>query len=286
MKVDSLGTFKLQKVTTPMSKKIIFLFIPVALLLIFIGLYFSFISQVSLLKDHYPVFSVKENSYVLSSKRPEYWLPLKRISKEAQFAIIISEDWAFFEHEGIDINQLKIVIEESIESKELTRGASTITQQVVKNAFLSNERSIFRKLKEFLLAREFEQKFSKEKILEIYLNLIELGDGIYGIKQGSEFYFQKPPAQLNAKEGAFLAMLLPSPIRYSQSFRDKELTDFAKERVDGILMKLKQAKIITESERIGYSYEKLAFETTYAADYFEFSPAEKENLDEAIQKDF
>ena len=269
-----------------MSKKIIFLAPPILSLMVFLFVYLNFVSQVSLLKDHYPVFSVKENGYVLEKKKPDFWIPLSKVSREAQYAIIISEDWAFFEHDGIDMNQLQIVIEESIENKELTRGASTITQQVVKNAFLSNERSIFRKLKEFLLAKKLDSEFSKEKILEIYLNLIELGDGIYGIKKGSEFYFKKPPAQLNAKEGAFLAMLLPSPIRYSQSFRNKELTEFASERIADILMKLKQAKIISEEERVGYSYDKLSFETKYASDYFEFSPVEKDSLDQEIQKDF
>lgn len=268
-----------------MNKKAIIIAIPLLLILIATILYFNFISRVELLKSNYPVFSQKEDSYILSPKKPAYWTSLKNISNEAKYAIIISEDWAFFDHEGIDLNQLKIVIKESIESKELTRGASTITQQVIKNALLSNERSIFRKLKEFLLARELEDKFSKNEILEIYLNLIQLGDGIYGIKAGSEYYFKKSPAKLSAKEGAFLAMLLPSPVRYAQSFKDKELTSFARERIEDILLKLKQAKVITETQRRGYSYEKLSFETKYASDYFEFSPTEKDDLDATIEED-
>lgn len=268
-----------------MNKKNFIFALPVITIVIFVVIYLQFVSQVELLKDHYPVFSKKDNSYILTKERPKLWTPLKEISKHARFAIIISEDWAFFEHEGIDLNQLKIVIKESIETKELTRGASTITQQVVKNAFLSNERSIFRKLKEFLLARELEHKFSKNKILEVYLNLIELGEGVYGIKAGSRYYFKKNPSRLTAKEGAFLAMLLPSPVRYAESFRKKELTEFANESIQDILLKLRKAKVITESERIGYSYEKLSFETSYASDFFEFTTTEKDSLDEKIKED-
>lgn len=269
-----------------MNKKLYFIALPIIFIFILVLTYYHFVSQVTLLKDHYPVFSEKDDAYILTDKRPEFWTPLEKVSKDARFAIVISEDWAFFEHEGIDLNQLKIVIKESIETKELSRGASTITQQVVKNAFLSNERSIFRKLKEFLLARELETKFTKNEILEIYLNLIELGEGIYGIREGSQYYFNKLPSRLNAKEGAFLAMLLPSPVRYSESFRRKELTEFANETIQDILLKLRKAKVITESERIGYSYEKLSFETTYASDFFEFTTTEKETLDEQIESDF
>lgn len=246
--------------------------------------YLNFISQVELLKDHYPVFSKEKDSYILTKKKPSYWTPLSQISKEAKFAIVISEDWAFFDHEGIDVNQIKIVIKESLKNHELTRGASTISQQVLKNAFLSNERSIFRKMKEFLLVREFENKFTKNEILEIYLNLIQLGDKVYGIKKGSQYYFNKNPFELDAKEGAFLAMLLPSPIRYAQSFKDKELTSFARERIENILIKLKQAKIITETQRNEYSNEKLNFEAKYASDYSEFTPLEKNELDFEIEQ--
>jgi len=207
-------------------------------------------SKVDLLITHYPVFDTAKGEYVLSPVKPSSWVKLNRISYEARWAIIVSEDWAFFDHEGIDLNQLKIAIKDSIQEGELTRGASTITQQVVKNVLLSNKREISRKIKEILLAREVERRLSKEKILEIYLNLIELGKNIYGVKEASFFYFNKHPRKLNAREGAFLAMLLPSPVKYSTSFYEKELTPFASEQVENILIKLRQAKIITEKERM------------------------------------
>ena len=105
-----------------------------------------------------------------------------------------------------------------------------------------------------------EKKIGKDKILEHYINLIELGRGIYGVKSAAYYYFKKKPKYLNAKEGAFLAMLLPSPKRYSQSFRIKELTLYAKEQVSKILKKMKMAKIITDERRIELSGQKLLFE--------------------------
>jgi monofunctional biosynthetic peptidoglycan transglycosylase len=172
----------------------------------------------------------------------------------------VSEDWAFYDHEGIDVNQIQVVVEESLEEGEFVRGASTITQQVVKNVFLSNERTLIRKFKEVILASSLEKEFSKDEILEFYFNLVELGDGIYGIKAASELYFQKHPKDLNGKEGAFLAMLLPSPKKYAQSFRQEGLTAFASEQIDNILIKLRQAKIINEDKRLELKSLPLSFE--------------------------
>ena len=109
------------------------------------------------------VFNKKLNHYELVSKKPKHWLGIKEVSKHARYAIMISEDWAFYEHEGFDLNQIKIVIRDSLKERKLVRGASTITQQVVKNALLSNERSLTRKLKEFLLAREIENVLTKDE---------------------------------------------------------------------------------------------------------------------------
>jgi monofunctional biosynthetic peptidoglycan transglycosylase len=189
-------------------------------------------------------FNSKNQNYELL-KLSKNWTPIDQISTVAKWAIVISEDWAFYEHNGIDFNQLEIVIEESLEEKELVRGASTITQQVAKNLYLSNERSLFRKIKEAIIAYKLERNLSKEVILAHYLNLIHLGEGIHGIKQASRHYFNKSPSNLSAREGAFLAMLLPSPVKYSTSFRKKELTPFATKIIESVLKKLKQAKVIT-----------------------------------------
>ena len=221
--------------------------------------YVYFRAQVLKLETHYPMWTGKE--YKLVKYKPSYWVREGLVSKSAKWAIIISEDWPFFQHQGIDVDQIQIAIEQSIEQKRLVRGASTITQQVIKNVFLTNERSLLRKGKEVILALIMEQYLSKKKILELYLNIIELGEGIRGIKPASFYYFNKPPSLLDAKEGAFLAMLLPSPIRYGHSFRERKLTKYAKEQIERVLLRLRQAKVITEEQRLMHLNDVLSFET-------------------------
>jgi monofunctional biosynthetic peptidoglycan transglycosylase len=209
--------------------------------------------EVSRLKTHYPVviykgpkapFEVK-----LQKSRPGSWVSLNEISREAVGAIVVSEDWAFWQHKGYDPKQLKEAIQEGIESGKLGRGASTITQQVVKNVFLERDRSLWRKMRELVLAMRLEEQVGKRRILETYMNVAEWGEGIFGIGPAARFYFGKAPSQLTAKEGAFLAMLLPSPKRYSQSFRKHALTDYARRTVNSILEKMVQARFL-EAERM------------------------------------
>jgi monofunctional glycosyltransferase len=217
--------------------------------LIFSFMYFS--ADVSLLNTHYPsVYMVEEQAdYQLQSKPPKDWVKLNQISPYARWAVILSEDWSFYQHQGVDFQQLQNAIEASVKEKRLVRGASTISQQVVKNLYLSSRRSVIRKLHEIVLTRKMEQQVPKEKILEAYFNIIELGPKIYGIHQGSFHYFKKHPSKLNPREAAFLAMLLPSPKKYSESFRKKKLSPFVRNRLRDILLKMKMAKIITEEER-------------------------------------
>ncbi|TNE96250.1 MAG: monofunctional biosynthetic peptidoglycan transglycosylase [Deltaproteobacteria bacterium] len=186
-------------------------------------------------------------NYTITDKKPASWVSLDQISKKSYQAIVISEDWAFFNHDGVDVNQLKKATQDMVEGKR-TRGASTISQQVVKNLFLTPEKTMTRKLKEVLITLYLEQNLSKEKILEVYLNIIEYGEGTYGIKKAAQLYFNKPTDKLSAREGAFLAMLLPNPKRHAESFRKKSLTPFAKKIVDDVLQKMKMAKFIDENE--------------------------------------
>jgi monofunctional biosynthetic peptidoglycan transglycosylase len=203
------------------------------------------------LKTHYPhrtIGSGQTSVFVLKKTRPSNWVSLDQVSPGAKWAIILSEDWGFYQHEGVDLGQVMIALEDIL-MKRGFRGASTITQQLIKNVFLTQERSIWRKTREIILARKLEKSLSKARILESYLNVIEYGPGIYGIRKASSHYFGKHPSALTPKEGAFLAMLLPSPKRYYQSFQKKKLTSFAKARINEILSKMKMAKIITGAER-------------------------------------
>jgi monofunctional biosynthetic peptidoglycan transglycosylase len=183
--------------------------------------------------------------YSSSLQRPKDWVPLNEISRYLKGAIISSEDGKFYQHPGYDIEELRDAINDGVvKQKKKVRGASTITQQLVKNLFFQTDRSLWRKSKELILTLWLEEHVSKDKILESYLNIIEYGKGIYGISAASRHYFNKKPKQLTPRESAFLAMLLPSPVRYSQSFKKKTLTPFAQRMVHSILFKMLQGGYI------------------------------------------
>lgn len=243
------------------------LFLKSVLLLVFLILlapvYMYFSHDVDELKSFYPEPHVAGDSvtYMMIPKKPKSWTRLRDISKSVKWAIILAEDWAFYQHEGVDFEQMKIALKDMVEEKKF-RGASTITQQMVKNVYLSERRTLWRKLHEIILAQKVERALSKDRILEVYLNVIEFGPGIYGIKNASRHYFRKSPDGLTPREGAFLAMLLPSPKRYYISFRKKKLTNFARARIQAILIKMRMGKVISpfqyEEERLArMSWEKM-----------------------------
>lgn len=188
---------------------------------------------------------------VINTKKPASWTNLSRISRYAQSAIVLSEDWSFFQHEGFDHAQMKVALEEAASGGRV-RGASTITQQMVKNVWLTDDRTLWRKAHELILAYKVDKVLSKKRILEIYLNVIEFGPDIYGITEASRHYFRKHPSELSPRESAFLAMLLPSPKRYYVSFQKRKLTKFAETRVKEILVKMRMGKAITPDQ---YEYE-------------------------------
>jgi monofunctional glycosyltransferase len=220
--------------------------------------------DVSTLKNEYPVVRYlgpeKPPEVHLQKIKPAGWVTLREISPAARNAVLISEDWAFYQHHGVDWNQLKEAAQEDWEAGEFLRGASTLTQQVVRNIYLSKNKNLLRKAKEFYLALEADQKVGKHKILETYLNIVEWGPGVFGIRAASNYYFKKSPAELNAQEGAFLAMLLPSPLRYGESFRKRALTPFAASMIRSILEKMVQAKLLTAEEMAVELARPLAFE--------------------------
>ncbi len=207
-------------------------------------------SEIDGLVENFVDVKVVKNQpqYKIVSKKPANWKTLKEISYVAAHAIVVSEDWGFYQHNGYDLSQMKEAVEDTVEDGKKLRGASTISQQVVKNLFLTNERSYVRKLKELSYSMYMERSLSKEKILEIYLNIIEYGEGLYGINNASKKYFNKSPKNLTAREGAFLAMLLPSPKRHAQSFKEKDLTPFASKVVDSIIDKLARANYIKKEQ--------------------------------------
>jgi len=125
--------------------------------------------------------------------------------------VLVAEDINFFSHHGFELAEIRNVLEQAIEEGELRRGASTITQQLARNLWLSPSRNPVRKLKEAILTWQIERTLDKRRILELYLNVVELGPGIYGVEAGSRRYFGKPAADLGPEEAAQLAASLPNP---------------------------------------------------------------------------
>jgi monofunctional biosynthetic peptidoglycan transglycosylase len=197
----------------------------------------------------------------MEKSRPVHWVSIQEVSKVAVGAVIVSEDWAFYSHQGYDANQIREAIREDWEQGKFARGASTITQQVVKNVFLERDKNLWRKIKELYLAVEIEKTVGKKRILETYLNIAEWGEGVFGIRAASNLYFSKHPSELTAREGAFLAMLLPSPKRYSQSYRSKELTPYARRIVRSILEKMVRANYLTTEEKVAEMTTPFSWET-------------------------
>jgi len=156
----------------------------------------------------------------LSPKNPS-WRAIDSLPPTVVRAFLVAEDGRFFAHHGFDVDRIGHALAADLDAGRFDRGASTITQQVAKNLWLGGERTVGRKLEEAVLAWRLEQVLDKRRILELYLNLVELGPGVYGIQDASEKYFGKLPDELSADEAAQLAALLPAPRRGMDAFWQK-----------------------------------------------------------------
>jgi hypothetical protein len=149
------------------------------------------------------------------------WTPLEDISPYMQVAVLTTEDGAFFHHHGFNRASIRASIIADLKGQRFLRGASTITMQLAKNLFLSREKTLSRKLEEVVLTEYLEQTFSKDELMELYLNVIEFGPAVYGVTAAAEHYFGREPNQLNLAECLFLSSLLPAPLRYG-AMRDND----------------------------------------------------------------
>jgi monofunctional glycosyltransferase len=139
------------------------------------------------------------------------WVRYSRVSQNLKRAVLVAEDDAFWDHEGVDLEQLRQSIEINLERGRAVRGASTITQQLAKNLYLSPSRDPLRKLRELIIARRLEAALPKARILEIYLNVIEWGDGIWGAEAASRTYFGIPASAVSREQSALLAAAIVNP---------------------------------------------------------------------------
>ncbi len=178
------------------------------------------------------------------ARRYQAWVPSSAISNTLKSAVLIGEDDAFYQHEGYDLDQIKESFVRNWEKKGFVRGGSTITQQLAKNLYLSTSKNPLRKLKEFLIARQLEEELSKQRILEIYLNVIEWGDGIYGVEAAARSYFSKSSKDLNVREAVLLAAIIPNPRR----MKPTHLTHRLQFRYDLILSRMLQYHHISQEE--------------------------------------
>jgi len=144
-------------------------------------------------------------------RRMQRWVSYSHVSRDLKRAVLVAEDDAFWQHEGIDVEQLQESLEKDWARGRFVRGGSTITQQLAKNLYLSPSKDPLRKLRELIIARRLEAELKKARILELYLNVIEWGDGIYGVEAASRAYFQTNAASLGPSESALLAAAIVNP---------------------------------------------------------------------------
>lgn len=142
------------------------------------------------------------------------WVPLEEISPHIQRAVLKAEDNTFFEHSGFDYKAIRLAIKHNRKGRGVIKGGSTISQQTAKNVFLWPSRSWVRKGFETYFTILMEATWSKERILEVYLNVIELGSGVYGVEAASQKYFKKPASKVTRREASLIAAVLPNPRRF------------------------------------------------------------------------
>jgi membrane peptidoglycan carboxypeptidase len=201
------------------------------------------------LKQGYNQFKIYDNNNnIVASDSIFYeYESINNISDNIINAFISIEDKNFYNHNGISVKRiLKALYNNTF--NHTFHGASTITQQYVKNAHLSSEQTIERKLNEMSIAIILERKYTKDQIMEAYLNTILFGSNIYGIKMASKFYFNKHPKDININEAAYLAGMIKAPNRYD-AYKNPEL---ANERKNKVLFEMKELKFITNNEYESY----------------------------------
>jgi len=164
------------------------------------------------------------------------WVPLSRISPNLQKAVLIAEDDKFWKHEGFDFESIQKAIEKDLQAGRFKFGGSTISQQLARNLYLSPEKNLFRKAAEAVLTWKMERTLSKRRILEIYLNVAEWGEGIFGAEAAARHHFGKSARDLSPEQAARLAAVLPNPRRYNPAGEQKYVVNRAR-TIHGIMVK-------------------------------------------------
>lgn len=185
----------------------------------------------------------KDHPFVVGPRNPR-WTPYGVLPPALKKAVVASEDANFYSHEGVDYEAIREAIKTDLRKGKFVYGGSTITQQVAKNLFLTREKTLIRKVKELVLARRLDDALSKSRILELYLNVVELGPMVYGIGHAAHYYFGRPASALTVRECAILASMLPGPKVYNPYRK----MDRVMKRSDRILRRMVAARMISREE--------------------------------------
>jgi len=195
---------------------------------VFVGYQWITWPQVSQLATENPRTTAFIERYREAASAPETrpvswtWVGYEVISPHLKHAVVVSEDIEFFAHQGFSVHELKMALTDALKGRKAPRGASTISQQLAKNLWLTPSRNPWRKVKEALLTRQLERELGKKRILEIYLNVVEFGPGLYGAEAAAWHYFGRSAAELNPQQAAALAAGLPRPSRWHPGSGERE----------------------------------------------------------------
>jgi monofunctional biosynthetic peptidoglycan transglycosylase len=211
---------------------------------------FNNLPQVDFLSNPGTSFSVNfpdwQGRYLPFTVGPENpdWILLQSIPLDFQNAVLSGEDFSFYSHKGVDWFELRESLLKDLQERRFARGASTITQQLAKNLFLSRDKTVKRKVSELILARRMEKTLTKDRILELYLNVVELGDMVHGVGAGARHHFGKQPSELSLRESTFLAAMLPGPKVYDPD----QAMDRVMNRSDHLLGVMLKGRMITDGQ--------------------------------------
>ena len=197
--------------------------------------------------EHHPPAStafMEHSVEVLQEKDPRArlrheWVPYERISEHIKRAVVAAEDARFLDHDGFDWEMIQKALERTERQGRVVAGASTISQQLAKNLFLSGERSWLRKGQEAIITWMLESTLSKRRILELYLNVAEWGDGVFGAQAAARTHFGVPASALSPEQAAWLAVVLPSPRRYQRG----RMTPYLAGRISTVLPRMGAVQI-------------------------------------------
>ncbi len=239
--------------------------------------------QTQTIEDPKKCMTTKMYEVNLCPSNPQY-VRFKKVPKHFFQALILSEDGSFYSHKGFDWFEIKESFRRNFVEWRFARGGSTLTQQLAKNMYLSKEKSLSRKFKEFFIAKQIEERLSKTQILEKYINVVEFGKDLYGLKPASQYYFKKSPEFLNVLESIFLVSLLPSPKRLGQSYQSKKLSKSNLWRMKIILERMYRTGKIKDDV---FVYIKMLFEdSAWPFDQYSEGMFEPLTIEEQLFEEF